>query len=44
MSALAERSMQLQMTIQEGEAWLAGGEARIEIERRWLIGSAELRR
>jgi hypothetical protein len=32
--------MELQMTIQEGDAWLAGGDARIPIERQWLMGAA----
>ena len=40
LGALAERSMELQMTIQEGDAWLAGGEARIAIQREWVMGTA----
>lgn len=44
LEALADRSMELQMTIQEGDAWLAGGKARIAIEREWLMGAAEAAR
>ena len=39
LAALAERSMQLQMTVQEGDAWLAGDDVRIAIERKWLMGT-----
>ena len=39
LGVLADRSMQLQLTVQEGDAWLAVGEARIEIERQWLMGA-----
>jgi uncharacterized protein YaeQ len=39
LGALADRSMELQMTIQEGDAWLAGGEARIAIQRERLMGA-----
>jgi uncharacterized protein YaeQ len=39
LAALADRSMELQMTIQEGDAWLASGDARIAIEREWLMGA-----
>jgi uncharacterized protein YaeQ len=35
----ASRSMELQMTVQDGDAWLASGEARIAIEREWLMGA-----
>ena len=37
LQAFADRSMELQMTIQEGEAWLADGTTRIAIEREWLM-------
>ena len=37
LTALADRSMSLQMTIQEGDAWLAAGEARFAIEREWRM-------
>ena len=30
--------MELQLTIQDGDAWLAGGDARFVIERKWLMG------
>ncbi len=35
LAALADRSMELQMMIQEGDAWLASGDVRIPIEREW---------
>jgi uncharacterized protein YaeQ len=35
---LAGRSMELQVTIQEGDAWLASGNSRIAIEREWRMG------
>ena len=35
----ATRSMELQMTVQDGEAWFSDGDARILVERRWLLGS-----
>ena len=41
LASLAERSMELQVMIQEGDAWLAGGETRIAIEREWLMGNDE---
>lgn len=44
LAALAERTMQLQLTVQDGEAWLAGGDSRIAIEREWLMGAPEARR
>ena len=34
----ATRSMELQMTVQDGEAWFSNGAARIQIEREWLLG------
>lgn len=37
LTALAQRTMQLQLTVQDGDAWLAGGDARIAIERQWLM-------
>ena len=36
LAALAGRSMELQLTVQEGEAWVAGGDQRFVVERRWL--------
>lgn len=38
LTALAARSMDLQLTVQEGEAWLASGDVRIEIAREWRMG------
>ena len=35
----ASRSMELQMTIQDGEAWFSNGDARVLVERRWLVGA-----
>jgi uncharacterized protein YaeQ len=37
LEALADRSMELQMLIQEGDVWLTKGETRIAIERKWLM-------
>jgi len=37
LTALADRSMQCQLTVQDGDAWFAVGDARIEIEQRWLV-------
>lgn len=36
----ATRSMELQMTVQDGEAWFSNGAARVLIEREWLLGGA----
>ena len=36
----ATRSMELQMTVQDGEAWFSDGDARFLIEREWLLGGA----
>ncbi len=36
----ATRSMDLQMTVQDGEAWFSDGAARVEIEREWLMRGA----
>jgi uncharacterized protein YaeQ len=41
LAALADRGMELQMTIQEGDAWLARGESRIAIDREWLMRAQE---
>ncbi len=40
LTALAERTMELQMMVQEGDAWLASGDTRIAIERTWLMGAS----
>jgi uncharacterized protein YaeQ len=37
LAALADRSMEIQLTVQDGDAWLASGDARIAIEREWLM-------
>lgn len=34
----ATRSMELQMTVQDGEAWFSDGSSRILVERKWLLG------
>ena len=39
LAAQAERTMRLQATIQDGDAWLSSGEERIPAVRRWLKGS-----
>lgn len=39
LTAMADRTMELQLTVQDGEAWFARGEIRVPIERRWLMGS-----
>jgi len=39
LAALAARTMQLQLTLQDGDAWLACGTERVAIERRWLLGA-----
>ena len=44
LEALAERSMELQLMVQEGDAWLAGGETRIAIEREKLMAGGEAER
>ena len=38
LTALADRAMDLQLMVQDGEAWLSGGGARIPIGRRRLMG------
>ena len=43
LTALAERTMQLQLTVQDGDAWLAGGDSRFAIERQWLMGVPDRR-
>ncbi len=39
LTEMAGRSMSLQLTIQDGEAWFASGDERIVVERSWLKGS-----
>lgn len=41
LTAMADRSMTLQLTVQDGEAWLAGGDARVLLERTWLMGAPQ---
>lgn len=41
LTALAERNMQLQLMIQEGEVWLSSGDARLAIERAWWVSASE---
>jgi len=36
---MAGRNMSLQLTVQDGEAWLASGEERVALERTWLLRS-----
>ena len=43
LTTLAERTMQLQMMVQDGDAWLGGGDTRIAIERQWLMGVPDQR-
>lgn len=38
LTAMAQRSMSLQLTIQDGEAWFACDDLRIAVERTWLKG------
>ena len=38
LTALAARVMDLQLTVQDGDAWVVSGAARFPIERRWLQG------
>jgi uncharacterized protein YaeQ len=40
LAALAERTMRLQATIQDGEAWVSSGDARIRVGLRRLHGAA----
>jgi uncharacterized protein YaeQ len=42
LAALANRTMELQLMIQDGEAWMACGDERIVVERQWLLGSPPL--
>jgi uncharacterized protein YaeQ len=39
LAGMAERSMSLQLTVQDGEAWFAGGDERVTLERTWLAGT-----
>jgi uncharacterized protein YaeQ len=39
LTAMAGRSMTLQLTVQDGEAWLADGDVRVLLERTWLMGA-----
>ena len=39
LGSFAQRNMALQLTVQDGDAWLACGEERIAIERHWLMGT-----
>lgn len=41
LTEMAERSMSLQLTVQDGEAWFACGDARIVVERTWLKGGPQ---
>ena len=38
LAALADRTMTLQLTVQDGDAWLASGDSRLVIERAWRMG------
>ncbi len=40
LAALAQRTMQLQVTVQDGSAWLDGGSGAVEITPRRLYGTA----
>jgi uncharacterized protein YaeQ len=37
-TAMADRNMSLQLTVQDGDAWLACGDTRVMLERTWLAG------
>ncbi len=37
LAAMSRRTMQLQAMVQDGEVWLGNGDARIAIERTWLM-------
>ncbi len=37
LTGMADRGMSLQLTVQDGEAWLAAGDERLTLERRWLM-------
>jgi uncharacterized protein YaeQ len=37
LTAMAQRGMSLQLTVQDGEAWFAGGDERVTLERNWLM-------
>ena len=39
LTAMAGRNMALQLTVQDGEAWLADGDSRVSLERTWLMGA-----
>lgn len=39
LAALAGRGMELQLMVQEGDIWLASGDARLAIEREWKMGA-----
>ena len=41
LAALSGRNLELQLMVQEGDAWLACGDERVAIEREWLKGAAE---
>ena len=41
-TAMADRNMTLQLTVQDGDAWLACGEVRVTLERTWLAGKARV--
>ena len=43
LAAFANRTMNLQLLVQDGDAWLACGDARVAIERQWLMGSPPAR-
>ena len=43
LDALAGRNMELQVTIQDGDAWLAAADARIAIEREWRMRAGDAR-
>ena len=40
LTAMAGRTMTLQLTVQDGDAWFTGGDVRFALERTWLAGKA----
>jgi len=42
LAKLAERTMRLQFSIQDGQVWVTNGRATVSIEPRWLLGERRL--
>ena len=39
LAAMADKTMDIQVMVQDGEAWLLSGDVRIAIVRKWLMGT-----